>query len=77
MLVYLYENIFYFLAQSTNLNAHKVQTFLKIMKDFLTATEIFELMSKCNIIEQNILRDCVETKNKENLKIMFNSERLT
>ncbi|KAL7012239.1 hypothetical protein ACKWTF_014709 [Chironomus riparius] len=64
-------NIFYFLSKSTNLNAHKVQKLLKIMEKFLTATEIIELISKCEEDGQNILQVCVEEKSEKKLKILL------
>jgi len=38
---------------------------------FLTRTEIFELMSKCNREENNILQTCILSGSKENLKILW------
>ncbi|KAL7012229.1 hypothetical protein ACKWTF_014702 [Chironomus riparius] len=64
-------NIFYFLTQSTNLSAQKVQKLLKIMEKFFTATEIFRLMSKFNVHGENILQVCVQEKNEEKLKILW------
>jgi len=65
-----YNNVFFSLSSSPNINVHKVQKVLEIMERFLTDAEIFELMSNC-YRGGSVLQTCVREGNKEDLKILW------